>query len=88
MKARVPQHLHLPTQILWFDAHEFVVLVLAFTLALIVKSWAWVPIMVLAGVVIFIKRRRPRGWLLHILYRIGIVRIKGYPLPTASRFYE
>ena len=89
MSVRVPQYLHLPVQVLFWDSHELALLIMAFTFSLILESLIfWAIFFGIAFVVIRIKRNRPRGWLLHIPYRLGLMRVKGYPLPTAKRFSE
>lgn len=89
MSVRVPQHLHKPIQILFWDAHEFVVLVLAFSLSLFLERlFCWILFFGAAFVIIKLKRKNPRGWIMHLPYRVGLMRLKGYPLPTATKFSE
>lgn len=88
MEVRLPQYLHLPVQLLWFDTHDIVVLMAALFFSLLLESILWIPIMGLAIAIIVIKSKRPRGWILHSIYRIGLARLKGYPLPSCRNFYE
>ncbi len=88
MKARVPQYLHRPVQILWFDSHEVMVLCLGYLGITTLQGPAWIVIVGLTWAAIYFKRRKPRGYLLHLFYRLGLFKLKGYPLPTAGRFYE
>ena len=88
MRARVPQFLHLPPQILWFDTHELLILVAAYIGSLFLKGYAWVGMMALAVVVIRFKRQKPRGYIAHLFYRAGLFQLKHYPAPIASRFDE
>ena len=88
MSVRMPQYLHLPTQVLWFDSHEVMLLTFAYLGALTIKGWSW--LFLFAAVFAFIpyKRAKPRGYIPHLLYRAGLVSMKRYPVPAARRFDE
>lgn len=88
MKVRVPQYLHKPPQILWFDAHEILIIAAAYIGSVAFKGYAWVLLFTLAWFAIRYKRRKPRGYILHLFYSAGFFKLNGYPLPTARRFYE
>ncbi|MEL6277278.1 MAG: type IV conjugative transfer system protein TraL [Pseudomonadota bacterium] len=88
MKVRVPQYLHLPPQILWFDAQEILVLMAAYLGSVSFKGYSWVVLIGIAWFFIRFKRQKPRGYILHLFYRTGLFQLKGYPLPTARKFYE
>lgn len=88
MKTRVPQYLHKPPQILWFDAQEILIIAAVYIGAVTFKGYSWVLLVFLAWNAIRIKRKKPRGFILHLFYRAGLFKLKHYPLPTARRFYE
>ncbi len=88
MKARVPQYLHKPPQLLWFDTQEVFILAMAYLGVVTLKGFSWIAVIALAWFAIHVKRRKPRGYILHLFYRAGLFRLKGYPLPTAGAFHE
>ncbi|MEM6415476.1 MAG: type IV conjugative transfer system protein TraL [Pseudomonadota bacterium] len=88
MKTRVPQYLHLPPQVLWFDTHELLVLVAAYIGSLLLKGHSWIVMLALAVFVIQFKRKKPRGYIAHLFYRTGLFQLKHYPVPVARRFYD
>jgi hypothetical protein len=88
MQTRVPQYLHLPVQILWFDVHDIVVLIVGLGFSLLLESIVWIPIMAGCVAIIVIKSKKHRGWVLHSIYRLGLARLKGYPLPSCRTFHE
>lgn len=88
MKVRIPQYLHKPPQILWFDAQEILILCIVYVGIVTFKGWSWLPLIASAWSAIRFKRRKPRGYILHLFYRSGLFKLKHYPLPTARSFYE
>lgn len=88
-QVRVPQYLHMPGQLLWFDTEELMVLVVAYTMANTLGSkWAWLVGFALAGLFIWVKRRKPRGFIRHALYQAAIYKLEHYPPAPVRRFYE
>ncbi len=87
-EVRLPQYLHLPRQLLWFDIIEAGMIIVFYLLGLVFGGVFY--ILAVAGPVFLIpyKRRRPRGYFSHVLYDLGQVGIKGYPPPTAAVFHE
>ncbi len=88
MQVRIPQYLHKPPQILWFDAHEILILASVYVGVVVFKGYSWIPLILVGWSAIRFKRRRPRGYILHLFYRSGLFHLKHYPLPTARIFYE
>jgi len=85
---RLPQYLHKPVQILWFDAQEFILMMSTIFVAMIVGGlvgWG-----VIGALLLFIpwKRTKPRGFVPHLAWRWGLVRFRYYPGPTQTRFFE
>ena len=87
-RVRVPQYLHLPIQFLWFDSEEISAILFFYIFGVLFGGWAW--LLVVAGPFFFIqvKRKKPRGFLLHLLYSLGFSTLRGYPGPHATKFYE
>lgn len=88
LEERLPQFLHKPVQILWFDSQEFIVAMSAIFVAVIVGGlvgWA-----LICALLFFIpwKRSKPRGFIPHAAWRWGLLRFRHYPGPTQTRFYE
>lgn len=88
MAYRVPQYLHKPLQVLWFDTHDILILLFGGFIAQVLQSYLGLVILGLCVVLMRIKGSKPRGWVLHSIYRVGLARLKGYPLPTARTFHE
>lgn len=87
-KVRVPQYLHLSMQLLWFDTEELASIFFFYIFAVLFGGWAWLLLIVGPFIFIQIKRCKPRGYLLHFLYSIGFIKLKGYPGPHATKFHE
>ncbi|MEJ2743454.1 MAG: type IV conjugative transfer system protein TraL [Gammaproteobacteria bacterium] len=84
----MPQYMHLSTQLLWFDQEELSIILCCYLMGLVFGGWAWSLLIIGPIVYIPIKRRQPRGFLLHLLYRVGLAQLKGYPGPEAKVFFE
>lgn len=89
MRVRVPRYLHLPQQILWFDMEDLALMGCLYFLWLLVDHWA---VLVLSVLAIWqfksLKAEKPRGFVRHILYRYGFIKVKVYPSPTVKVFKE
>ena len=83
-----PQYLSKPFQVLWFEIDELVIFLFSLTLALIYGKIAWVLFVVVQFFYIRTKRRKPRGFLKHILYVLGFVSMKNYPEYFEREFHE
>jgi hypothetical protein len=46
-KVRVPQYLHLPLQILWFDTEEVSVIIVSYLIGLLFGGLAWLLLVLL-----------------------------------------
>ncbi|WP_257291443.1 type IV conjugative transfer system protein TraL, partial [Endozoicomonas sp. ONNA1] len=87
-EERVPQYLHMPMQILWFDTTEWTLILGTYLVVLLFGMFAGGIALLLLLSAIQYKRKRERGFFQHILYEYGYSSIEGYPLPTADVFYE
>ncbi len=89
LRAQVPRWLHLKLQILWFDVETLGVIGAAYALWLVVNSWYVAPIVVLAPwLFMAVKADKPRGFLGHMLYSVGLQRMQRYPAPSVEVFFE
>lgn len=87
-RIKVPQYMHMPLQILWFDTGEIMVIMVLYVFGLIFGGWAWLSVIIGPYLYIQVKRRKPRGFLRHLLYQLGFYRLDGYPSPHTNEFYE
>lgn len=88
MEERMPEYLHLPIQILWFDTGEVAVIVVFYLMAMMFGGLMWIVLLIGPFTLIRYKRSKERGFFQHLIYQFGYAKIKGYPLPTANHFYE
>lgn len=88
MQERMPQYLHLPIQILWFDTNEIFIILIGYLTGLVFGGWAWLALVILPSIYIPYKRKQDRGFLPHQFYKSGFIELKGYPPPTAEKFHE
>jgi type IV conjugative transfer system protein TraL len=79
MGKRFPQYLSSPMQVLWFESDEIGVICVFGTIALIFGGFTWLLIIAAPWYYSHIKKRYPRGFLRHVLYFVGIVRLDRYP---------
>lgn len=90
MEERVPQYLHQPIQILWWDAQEFLTLwvVMIVVVLIQVPLWGWGAFFVFAYYFSGWSAGKTRGFLVHLAYRAGFMTLRGYPAPAAETFHE
>lgn len=90
MEQRLPQYLHRPPQVLWFDQQEFIVLISVLFVGVVIIGGVigWVLFASLLFIVLPWKRRQPRGAIPHLAYRLAVLKFRGYPLSTQSDFAE
>jgi type IV conjugative transfer system protein TraL len=88
VKRAFPQYLSNPFQILWYESDELALFMFFLMLALMYGSVFW--FFLFAGPYIYsrIKRQKPRGFLCHLLYMAGIIRMKNYPGYFEKEFFE
>ena len=88
MEERMPEYLHLPLQVLWFDTPEITLLAMFYIIAAIFGGITWLLLFVGPIFIIPYKRTRPRGFFSHVLYVLGWSTFCGYPPYTLSTFAE
>jgi type IV conjugative transfer system protein TraL len=87
-KKEIPQYLHQPIKILWLDLDEVVLINFLFMLAMIFGNIFWLLLVVLPYIVSKMKKNKPRGFLRHYLYKIGVVNFKNAPPYFERKFAE
>lgn len=87
-RVRVPQYMHLPMQFLWFDTEEISIILVSYIVGLVFGGLAWFAMVLGPALYIPVKRRQPRGFMMHFLYRFGMAKLRGYPGPDARIFNE
>ena len=89
MKAQFPRYLNAPLQFLWFEADDLAMILIAFMIASTYKLWFfWVLLVVAPWQYSRVKKKYPRGFLLHMLYFMGLTQFKGYPSAFENNFIE
>jgi len=83
-----PQYLSKPFQVLWFEVDELVIFLFSLTLALIYGKFMWIVFFLTQYFYTRTKRKKPRGFLKHILYVLGFVQMKNYPEYFQQVFHE
>jgi predicted membrane-bound mannosyltransferase len=84
----IPQHLHQPLQILWFDTHEIYLLVGLYITVILLGGFTWIVCAVAPFILIPDKRKANRGAVRHLLYWIGLHNFCGYPDASAKAFHH
>jgi len=87
-KKRFPQYLSSPLQVLWFEPDELCIMLISFILAMIYGWFFWILLVVAPWLYSKMKRKYPRGFFKHVLYFLGLLNIKGYPIFFEEIFVE
>jgi type IV conjugative transfer system protein TraL len=87
-KKWVPQYLHQPIRILWFDLDEVVLINFLFMLAIIFGNVFWLLLVIIPYIVSRMKKNKPRGFLKHYLYKIGAIDFTNVPPYFEKKFVE
>lgn len=88
MIYKVPNYLHRPLQLLWFEQDEWVAAAIGYAIGMILSGWFWLALFVVPYLYIRLKRSRARGYMLHSQYRAGFYGFHGYPHAFCTRFRE
>lgn len=79
MKKPFPQYLSAPLQVLFWDSDELCIIFVFFIIAMIFGSVTWLLVVVGPWGYSHMKKKYPRGFVRHILYFTGLVKIENYP---------
>jgi len=89
MRAKFPETLDRPIQIIWWEVDELVPLISGLILYLITDDWLFL-IAGYFGTRFYskYKSKLPDGFLIHLGYFLGLVDITGYPSYLIGEFWE
>ena len=83
-----PQYLSRPFQVLWFEMDELAIFLFTLTVALVYGGLAWIAFVAIQYAYIRTKRQKPRGFLKHLLYVGGLLRMRNCPEYFQQEFHE
>lgn len=85
-----PQYMSLPIEVLWWEMDQVIIAALSMGGALLSRGgWmVWVIALLLNYFYAKLKAHRPRGFIKHVLYVLGFVRMQSYPDYFAQQFSE
>ena len=87
--VRFPQYLSSPLTILWFEADEIGIFFIALAMALIFGGWFFtLSIIGAPWVYRIMKAKFPKGFLRHVFYMAGFLKMHGYPHYFEDKFNE
>ncbi|MEM4619118.1 MAG: type IV conjugative transfer system protein TraL [Desulfurococcaceae archaeon] len=87
-RFKVPQYLHLPYQVLFFELDDLLLIMLFIFISVYFSFTIGLIILVFLIVYMKMKKRFGRGYLIHLFYAIGVMKFKGYPTYFEKRFYD
>lgn len=87
-KFRMPQFLHLPHQVLFFDMDDLLLLILSIFASVYLYFYVGVVVFVFMIVYMRLKHKLGRGYIFHLLFLVGLHRFKGYPIYFEKKFYD
>lgn len=85
---KIPQNLHKPITVLWWDADEFAIIAFFAMLTALVNIKFAIFLFGIPWALRHIKKNYPRGFLKQIFYFLGIQEISGYPPYYEREFNE
>lgn len=88
-RRRFPQRLNTPIKIFFIEYDVFVISGVCVGLFIFTHKFIWV-LLAFAIPIVFarIQKGKPRGYVRHILYMLGLTRLKGYPMSFEKRFHD
>lgn len=87
-KLKVPQYLHRPYQVLFFEVDELAAFILGLLLALFFGGIFWLLVILSVFLLSYTKKKYPRGYLKHFLYVLGLIGFKNTPSFFEKNFRE
>lgn len=88
MRFKFPQYLSQPYQVLWFELDDLLMFLMSIIIAQAIGGWAWLGIILVPWGCTKIKRNFPRGFTKHVLYYLGLIKMKNYPEYFVKEFNE
>ena len=88
MKRKFPRYLSNPYQILMFEADELLI-ILIFLILWLVFGYIFLILLFIVPYIYFkAKKKYARGFLKHLLYRVGFIKLHNYPIHFQKVFFE
>ncbi len=88
MNYRIPQYLHRPIQLLWWEQDQIVAIIVGYLLGFFLGGWWYLGLVAVPWAYFRLRRRLPRGALIHAQYAAGLLTLPGYPTYFERRFEE
>jgi len=88
VEYRVPEYLHRPIQVLWFEQDELLSIVMGYVVGFMAGGWWYLCVIAVPYAYIKVRRRRARGFLIHLQYTLGLLTFKGYPGAFQNNYSE
>lgn len=85
---KFPRYLSSPLQILWFESDEISIIAICYAVSLLFGWVGWFMMLLAPYYYSRAKKNNPRGFLRHLLYFIGYLKLKGYPIYQEKYFVE
>ena len=85
---KFPQYLSAPLQIMWFEADDFVIIILSIVIFLILGGWSIIVSIVLPVAFIQLKKNYSSSFLKHMIYFTGFKNLEYYPIAFEDEFHE
>ncbi|WP_305045023.1 type IV conjugative transfer system protein TraL [Geoalkalibacter sp.] len=84
-----PAYLSSPFQVLFWETDELLMIVMGLVIALLSDAlWTWSLVIIIPVIYCRIKKDRPKGYLYHLLYFAGFIKMEGYPLYFDNTFQD
>lgn len=88
--SKFPQYMSLPIEVLWWEMDQVIIAALTLGGALLSRGgWIiWTIALLLNYFYSKMKANRPRGFIKHVLYVLGFVKMQCYPEYFEQKFIE
>jgi type IV conjugative transfer system protein TraL len=87
--TRFPQFLSNQIMIIWWELDEAMLILIMVFIWFVASSWiTFALVIIVPWAFIKAKRRSSRGYLKHLLYRLGLAKLDGYPSAFHRSFLE
>ena len=84
-----PQYISSPIQILWWEMDQIVIAALSCTAAILQRGIIpWIAFIAVQLIYAKAKKNRPRGFMQHVLYMLGMSKIQHYPEYFNQEYHE
>lgn len=88
MKRKFPSYLSQPFMILSFELDDVLFFFMSIIVAQSLGGFFWLLPIVVPFVLVKVKKNAPRGFTKHLMYNLGLVEMKYYPIAFEKEFVE